>query len=51
MTNGACARCGVLRPAGLITPVTNCKPGDWTCQCGELNFSKRTVCRKCNTSK
>lgn len=25
--------------------------GDWQCQCGELNFRKRTECRKCQLSK
>ena len=24
------------------------KPGDWICPCGELNFSRREQCRKCN---
>jgi hypothetical protein len=27
------------------------KKGDWVCQCNELNFSSRNVCRKCNTPK
>lgn len=26
---------------------SNNKSGDWTCKCGELNFSSRKNCRKC----
>jgi hypothetical protein len=27
------------------------EPGDWKCVCGEMNFKKRDICRKCRKSK
>jgi len=27
------------------------KPGDWHCNCGEMNFASRTACRKCGAAK
>jgi len=29
-------------PQGVIQ-----KPGDWNCACGELNFARNQICRKC----
>jgi len=40
-------RCGKWRPK----PTQQLKPGDWNCSCGELNFSSRLTCRKCNNEK
>lgn len=27
------------------------EPGDWKCECGETNFKRRVVCRKCGSGK
>lgn len=33
------------------TNVPTQKPGDWHCNCGEMNFASRTACRKCGAAK
>jgi hypothetical protein len=51
-----CFKCGCFRSRGLrgeskLSGLPKLKPGDWICSCGEMNFSKRNVCRKCGSSK
>ena len=40
-------------PAGGFAPSSNgLQPGDWRCpQCGNVNFSRREVCHRCNAPK
>ena len=40
-------------PAGGFAPTQNgLQPGDWRCpQCGNVNFSRREVCHRCNAPK
>ena len=40
-------------PAGGFAPTNNgLQPGDWRCpQCGNVNFSRREVCHRCNAPK
>lgn len=52
-----CKNCGCFRSkasssnkSGNSATVTK-KPGDWNCDCGELNFASRSACRGCNKSK
>jgi hypothetical protein len=36
---------------GASTYGGQAKPGDWTCQCGTLNFARRTSCYTCNSAR
>ena len=43
--------CGGLKSNRIKKNTLRRKPGDWTCKCGELNFSSRSKCRKCGSDK
>lgn len=60
----ACNRCGMFKNMVLMNPQMQMgfnnnnymrnhkmKSRDWVCNCGEINFSSRSVCRKCKRSK
>lgn len=56
--NDKCRMCDCFRSkskeyggSGLSSSSSMSKPGDWKCNCGENNFAKRTICRKCNRDK
>ncbi|CAH6421639.1 RING finger type zinc finger protein [uncultured virus] len=42
-----CSKCNISKPSNL----SDKKPGDWSCSCGEINFASRKQCRKCNQEK
>merc|ERR1719283_604810 len=42
----------VLRPGGREVPGLETRPGDWKClECGNVNFSWRDKCNKCEEPK
>lgn len=51
-----CFKCDADRPEGLEAPPRRVssavrREGDWDCQCGEMNFASRQVCRHCQTAR
>ncbi len=50
-----CFKCGLeghfLKDRPKFVKSNSVNPGDWTCQCGEINFRKRDMCRKCKIPK
>merc|ERR1740121_2083594 len=62
--NSQCRRCGAPKPgadggeglmmggAGSFGMTHEVKPGDWMCgNCGDHNFGRNVVCRKCGAAK
>lgn len=48
ITKSKCATCACFRSKSTDLDLVN---GDWKCKCGELNFSGKDICRKCNRNQ